>query len=72
MVVERKNKPSTVFFSFLNPGDCFEYNNCVCMKTETFIEHDTEFNAVYVENGKFMSISAYTDVVLLNMKLVEV
>lgn len=72
MVVERKNKPSTVFFSFLNLGDCFEYNNHICMKTDTLKEHDTEYNAVYVENGKFVFVSAYENVVLLSMKLVEV
>lgn len=72
MVVERKNKPSTVYFDFLKLGDCFDYVNHIYMKTDTFKKHDTEYNAVCVENGRFIFVGAYEDVVCKNMKLVEV
>lgn len=76
MIIERKNELIPVFFISLNLGDCFEYNDSVCMKTATWKEYGmdtcTEYNAVYVENGQFVSVSGYENVVPLNMKLVEV
>lgn len=76
MIIERKNKLNSVFFGSLNLGDCFEYNDSVCMKTATWKEYEPDgingYNAVYVGNGQFASVVDNEAIIPLNVKLVEI
>lgn len=69
MINDERVKKSTVPFEQLEPGDVFEYDDEIFMRTEDFISEDYEFNCVSLEDGALYIHNLEDKVTLLVVQL---
>lgn len=66
MIIENA-RPKVIRFSLLNCGDCFRFNNSICLKTESKnLDNDSKINCVDLADGKFYYICNESEIVPVN------
>lgn len=56
-------RPKVIRFSLLNCGDCFQFNDSICMKTEIISVNDVNYaNCIDLKDGTFYIICNESEV----------